>query len=185
MSKKIKWHLAGKTFDNRRIYYSNSKFKQFTDNQKSLISEALPRIMYSYYPIIYTFGFDKVVGETSLVDVDETLKDKVFWVYRRNNTHWVVPAIIDFPKKKTTYLTMVFGKREGKIFIDDCFYGKRTPPLPANPKVSSKNEVYLKNCEEFWQSHALSMSIDEINIPFTLNSMSEEDAARFKKIIDK
>lgn len=177
-------YLAGITRDNQEIYYSEWKFNKFSEEQKSLIAEVLPKHMYKDYPIVYTFGFDRLVGYTSLVEVEDYQKDRFFWVYRKSNSAWKVPVLINGESRMTTYMTLVFEKKEDKVFVVDCFFGKRCLPLPGNPNARKKGRSYVKKCHHFWQNHALAMPQDEIDIPKTLESLSEEDASRFRKCIN-
>lgn len=176
-------YIAGVTFDNQEILYSKSKFNRLSDEQKKLISEALPKIMYKQFPLVYTFAFDRIVGETTLIEVDDYMKDSVFWVYRKSNLNWRVPVVINGTVRKTTYMTIFFQRRDGKVFIGDCYFGKRTPPIPENPDARRRGNDFVESCRNFWQNHALVVSHEDIDIAKTVSRLDESQAARFLELI--
>ena len=173
------------TADNCEVYCTEKKFNRFTEDQKQLIGEALPKYVHKDFPFVYTFGFDRLVGETTLVEVEAYQKENVFWVYRKSNPIWRVPVLINGESRMTTYMTLLFDKKGDKVFVGDCYFGKRTLPLPGNPKAKKRGATYVKECHRFWQKHALSLSKDDIDVPRTLERMNEEEASRFMKVISK
>lgn len=175
----------GTTADNCDVYCTTRKFNQLTEDQKQLIAEVLPKHVYKDYPIIYTFRFDRLVGSTPLVEVEDYQKERVFWVYRKTNPLWRVPVLINGESRMTTYMTLLFDKKEDKILVVDCYFGKRTLPLPGSISAKKRGGIYIKECHKFWQTHALSMSKDNIDIPKTLERLSEEEASRFLKCISE
>ncbi len=178
-------NFAGRTHDNQNVYYSKRKFKQFSDVQKNLIAEALPRISYKDFQTIYTFCFNRIVGSTSLVEVEDYQKDRVFWVYRKSNTKWRVPVLFNGVQRNTTYMTIMFESRDNKVFIIDCYFGKRVPPVLGNPKSRRKGADFAEKCQNFWQNHALVIPQDAIDIPRTLCSLNEEEYDRFMEFVNQ
>ncbi len=177
-------YLAGTTKDNKKIFYTEEKFKQFSDEQKNLIAEALPHIIYQKFPAIYTYSFNRIVGSTSLVEVEDYQKDNVFWVYRKRNSKWTVPVYFNGVARKTTYMTIVFRRYYGKIFVSNCFFGKRVLPLPSNPYAINKGTEFVERCQSFWQNHALVIPKDEIDISKTLETLTADEAQHFWEIIN-
>lgn len=176
-------YFAGTTCDNQDVYYTENKFMRLSDVQKSLIAEALPRMVYKQFPLVYTFSFDRIVGATSLVEVEDYQKDSVFWVYRKSNTKWRVPAGFDGTPRMTTYMTIIFSRREDKVFVGDCFFGKRTLPLPSHPDARRQGTDFVEKCRTFWHNHALIISQEEVDIPRTLKTLNEEEATRFLELV--
>lgn len=183
MNENKNFYIAGVTLDNQEVLYTERKFNRLSDEQKKLISEALPQIMYKQFPLVYTFAFDRIVGETALVEVDDYQKDSVFWVYRKSNIKWRVPVVLNGTARKTTYMTMIFQRREGKVFIADCFFGKRTPPLPGNPDARRQGENFVENCRNFWQNHALVIPQNDIDVARTVRRLDEKEAEHFLELI--
>ena len=177
--------FLGTTADNCNVYCTERKFNQLTEEQKQLIEEALPKYVYKDYPFVYTFRFDRLVGSTALVEVEDYQKERVFWVYRKTNPLWRVPVLINGESRMTTYMTLVFDKKDDKVFVVDCYFGKRTLPLPGSLSAKKRGVPYVKACHRFWQNHALSMNQEVIDIPKTLERLSEEEASRFLKCISE
>lgn len=169
---------AGITKDGVEVFYSEKMFRRISNELKVLIAEALPKINYNYYPYFCTFYFDRIVGKTSLVDVD-SYNENVFWVYRKGNSKWKAPVIIEESKRYTTKITWFFRLKEDKVFIRDCYFGGKAFPLPGDP-MAQKN---IQASSNFWQEHALSVTVDEIDVPKTLASLSSEDRDRFLESI--
>lgn len=178
-------NFAGRTRDNQNVYYSKRKFKQLSDVQKHLIAEALPCISYKDFPIIYTFCFNRIVGSTSLVEVEDYQKDRMFWVYRKSNHNWRVPILFNGVSRMTTYMTIMFQCRENKIFVGDCYFGKRVPPIPENPAARKKGIDFVEKCYNFWQNHALIIPQSAIDIPRTVSCLNEEEYIRFMEFINQ
>ncbi len=180
-------YFAGTTRDNQNIFYTEKGVKRFTDEQKKLIAEALPHITYKYFPLIYTFSFNRLVGITSLVEVEDDKKDCMFWVYRKSKTKWKVPAFFStspISPRWTTYMTMIFQRRGEKIFVVTCYFGKRVPPLPCNPIARVRGNAFVESCQEFWRNHALIINPNDIDIERTLETLNAEESARFLNLIN-
>jgi len=75
-------------------------------------------------------------------------------------------------------------KKEGKVFISDCFFGKRTLPVPGNPDARRQGPEFLENCQNFWQNHALVVSMKDINVSRTIKRLSEKELECFNKFIE-
>ena len=88
----LEYYMMGVTSDSVSIWCTEWKYKRLTDNEKLLIAEALRKINYQKYPLVYTVEFDRVIGSTLCVELDEYQKQRAFWVYRKRNPKWRVFA---------------------------------------------------------------------------------------------
>ena len=177
-------YFVGTTCDNQDVYCNEGKFMRLSDVQKKLIAEALPHIVYKQFPLVYTFCFNRIVGSTYLIEVEDDQKNDVFWVYRKFNTRWKVPAVFDATPRMTTYMTLLFCRCEDRVFIGDCYFGKRTLPLPCNPDAHRQGTYFVKKCQIFWRNHALIIPREEVDIQKTLKTLNEEEAKRFLELVN-
>ncbi len=180
----LEYYMMGVTSDSVSIWCTEWKYKRLTDNEKLLIAEALRKINYQKYPLVYTVEFDRVIGSTLCVELDEYQKQRAFWVYRKRNPKWRVFAVIGAKTRKTVNLTVLFEEKDDKVVIADWYFGKRVYPLPSNPKARKRGKEYVDICQKFWQEHALVVEKEEINVEKTLKTMDESDKARFIEIMN-
>ena len=173
-------YIAGVTHDNKKIFYSEKKYKVFSTEKKKLIMEALPKIEYKRE---VTISFDRIVGETGLVELEEYQKENVIWCYRTVNDRWRVPVILNEKARKTTYMTICFRREKDKIFIVDCFFGKRALPIPEDPYACKCGPEFVQKCQSYWQKHALIVPLKDINVSKTIEMLNEKELERFNKII--
>lgn len=177
--------LMAITHDGKKIYFQKERipFRNITEWEKKLIQEALSHMVYEYFPRIYSYSFDRVVGETRLVEVAEEEKANVFWVYRKNNTKWKVPVILTRNARKTTFITVTFERCDDKIMMGNWYFGGKSFPFPGQVERRRGSRKFVENCQKFWQNHALAVPTEEIDIPRSLKEMNSEEAERFLKLI--
>ena len=177
--------LMAITHVGKKIYFQKERipFRNITEWEKKLIQEALSHMVYEYFPRIYSYSFDRVVGETRLVEVAEEEKNDVFWLYRENNPKWKVPVILTRNARKTTFITVTFERCDDKIMIGNWYFGGKSFPFPGQVERRRGSRKFVENCQKFWQNHALAVPTEEIDIPRSLKEMNSEEAERFLKLI--
>ena len=177
--------LMAITHDGKKIYFQKERipFKNITEWEKKLIQEALSHMVYEYFPRIYSYSFDRIVGETRLAEVAEEEKNDVFWVYRKTNPKWKVPVILTRNARKTTFITVTFERCDDKIMIGNWYFGGKSFPFPGQVERRRGSRKFVENCQRFWQNHALTIPKKEIDIPKSLKEMNSEEAERFLKLI--
>lgn len=177
--------LMAITHDGKKIYFQKERipFRNITEWEKKLIQEALSHMVYEYFPRIYSYSFDRIVGETRLVEVAEEEKNDVFWVYRKNNPKWKVPVILTRNARKTTFITVTFERCENRIILSNWYFGGKLFPFPGQVERRRGSRKFVENCQKFWQNHALTIPKKEIDIPRSIKEMNSEEAERFLKLI--
>lgn len=84
----------------------------------------------------------------------------------------------------TTYMTIIFFRREDKVYVGDCYFGKRTLPLPSHPDARRQRPDFVERCRKFWQNHALIIPQEEVDISKTLKTLNEEEENCFLELVN-
>ena len=117
------------------------------------LKEAISQIDYQggFYKESVNLG--RIIGKTSCVEVGPN--DNVEYFYRKNRAG-VTPFVKGREPEDTTNIVVIF--REGKYgnpILITSWYGNLAPMEPWDARRKHCTDEEIKECDDFWASHAL------------------------------
>ena len=118
-------------------------------------------ILITNWFVLPVFAWNSSRTEPS--EITDENKDKVQMLYRRGKSG-KTPVIINGKMKQTQYITLGIQrdkKDKEKYHVFAAYYGPCATNEPWDPKIESEEQ--RKECEEFWNTHALCLAPTQID----------------------
>lgn len=103
-------------------------------------------------PIRQEFNMGFVVGKSDLVKTTEN--SDIFYAKRKNRTTYI-PFVRGVERDDTQIITIDIREKDGIYYLYTIYVGENTPSLPGSDGEEP-------NSKEFWNSHALVYSKQEL-----------------------
>lgn len=144
-------------------HWTIDHMKAHQDVDMAIVDEALKKINFVGDFFIGSIDMGRVIGTTSCVEINP--EDEVLYFYRKNR-FGKTPFVKNRLPKETKNVTICLGKdqKNGEPVLITAYYGDRAPMEPWDARRKNCSENVIKECDDFWNSHAL--IYDENSIDF-------------------